>query len=471
MWVCAGAGAAVAGLVTWVLSTSIVVAVLGAVLLLVGSLTCMTAAIGVLARRELRRQAELVSTTAERWLVEVLPPARILRVLLNSVYGESDANQAVVTALLGGDGERTDGSDMTISRSTDIGYRLRRLDESLYRLTMRAEYAFRNQVPSTRVVIFATSDTRLRDSIVSACRVPLFELVFVREDEESLPFAESVELVRESIRIGLVYADRQGKTHRVDAVNPGENLVDERLTEWGRFLTMFRGDESDRALRPGDYMNRLRIFTVQLPDLARGLPAVSTIERLIIESSTTQQVVDSFCFWQAPYPCFVDSMWFDTSSFALDGEHDLCFFLKPFSMGTNATPTPWWGTKDRDVTVPLREWFLVGHGAALVWCRRSPLDDRIHAADEARGGLTPSGRRSIDARCTSAHVNGSDAAAGEVNGSDAAAGEVNGSDAAAGEVNGSDAAAGEVNGSDAAAGEVNGSDAAAGNGSESEIGR
>ena len=364
-WALAGIVAAVGGLTVRILAPNVVLFLLGSVVLLLGSLAFITSAIAAVARGELRGQENLVTSTAERWLVEVLPPARVLTLLLDRVYGESESNRAVVTALLGGQGLLVDRSDLTISERTDIYYRLNRVDAARYQLVMRAEYTFRTRVLADTVVIFATSDTSLRDSIVSACRLPLFELWYIREDENTLPFAESVELMKESVRIGMVYLDDAGNRHDVAAIDPAEHVEDMRLTEWSRYLSMFRTEEQ-HAMHPADYMDRLRIFRVRLHDLAAELPTVARVERLTVQSSATQQVVDQFCYWQAPYPCFVENMGFDTTSFAMESEPDLRFHLKPFTLGTSQ-PLPSWGADGSGVVVVLKKWVLVGHGVALMW--------------------------------------------------------------------------------------------------------
>ena len=118
----------------------------------------------------------------------------------------------------------SDGGDLTISEQTEIDFRLDSVDDRSYQLVMEQRYSFRNWIPTAKVVIFATSAPRLRDSIISGCRLPLFELWFVRDDLDEPRFEDSVEAMRESVRVGIQFADARGRIHDVEARNPGPHL-------------------------------------------------------------------------------------------------------------------------------------------------------------------------------------------------------------------------------------------------------
>lgn len=338
----------------------------GWALLVLGAVGLLTGALIGVVRRELHRQAGLVTTTAESWLIEVLPPARVLGLLLDRVYGPSEFNAHLVTALLGGEGLATDGTDVTISEHTEIDYRLSRIDEHRYHLISEARYSFRNRVPTDTVVIFATSDHALRDSIISACRLPLFELWFVREDDETPLFAESVDRIKASVGVGVQFVDDEGKLHDIAPDHPREHLRDVGIDSWGQYLTFFRSGLAGELARRSRYLDKLRIFEVDLKALASGDVSVATIQRLTIRATVTQRIADGFCYWEAPYPCFVERMRLDTTSFDLDDETELSFHVKPFTV--QSLPwSPTWTTHDPVPELPVRSWLLPGHGIALMW--------------------------------------------------------------------------------------------------------
>ncbi|HEY2192740.1 MAG TPA: hypothetical protein VGH76_10640 [Actinomycetospora sp.] len=336
-------------------------------LVLVGSLSFVTAVLAGIVRRELRRHAEFVNEAVERGLLDVLPPRRVAERLLERVYGVSPFNDTVVTALLGGEGASNVGSDLTISEHTEIDYTLTRVDDSNYHLVMETRYSFRNRVPARELIVFATSDATLRDSIVAGCRYPLFELWFVREDESSTLFEDSVESMRDSVNVGIEYVDERGKIHDVPARHPGRHIREVKVGEWSRYLTFFGRDTTqgsiiDRQL----YLDKLRIFKIDLLGLADQRTGMELIQRMTLRSTTLQLIEDGFCWWQAPYPCFVERMGFDTKSFDLASDRELRFMVKPFTISSEAA-APTWQTSDEVANVDLQVWMLAGHGMALVW--------------------------------------------------------------------------------------------------------
>jgi hypothetical protein len=357
---------AVGGIIVLVLTRSRLLTVMGSVLVLAGCLAFVTAVIASVVRHQLRRQAQFVSQTVERGMLDALPPGQVMEHLLTRVYGPSPSNRDIATAILGGEGLAPEGSDLTISEQTEIGYRLTRLDELTYQLVLDAQYSFRNRVPTASFVIFATSDTALRDSIVAGCRLPLFELWFVREDEAKPQFEESVEGMRESVLVGMEYVDLDDRVREVRARGPERNLREIKLQDWGKYLTFFRTDlAGERAIDRRMYMDKLRIFEIDLHALASPGTSVATIQRLTVRSTTLQKLSDGFCYWEAPYPCFVEHMRFDTVGFGADSGVPMWFHLKPFATRSPASPPVWAG--DETALLPLRTWMLPGHGMALMW--------------------------------------------------------------------------------------------------------
>ena len=222
-------------------------------------------------RRELLRHVAFVNEVVERGVIEVLPPGRIADRLLERIYGESPFNREVTTALLGGEGRLLDGGDLTISEHTEIDFRLDSVDDRSYQLVMEQRYSFRNRIPTSTFVIFATSAPRLRDSIISGCRLPLFELWFVREDPDEPRFEDSVEAMRESVRVGMQFADVRGSGPRRRGAGPGAAPARGEAAGLGpvpRLLPHGRRRRRRGVLDRVDYMDSLRIFEVELPALA-----------------------------------------------------------------------------------------------------------------------------------------------------------------------------------------------------------
>jgi hypothetical protein len=244
--------------------------------------------------------AQQVAANVELGVLSALPPARALEAVLSSVYGRSAYNREVVTSLLGGEGRQPDGSDLTISEHTDVEYQLNRVDEDSYQLVMQVGYSFKTRVPADKFVIFATSDATLRESIVLGCRQPLFELWFL---DDPL-FHESVDGMLPSVRIGLRFADEHGRQHEIVDLHP--DLAEVRVGRWEEYLTFFREPLGALPrLRPEDYMSSLRVFEIDLRKVVDPGVHVTSIQRLSLRSMTLQPVEDGFCYWQAPYPCFV----------------------------------------------------------------------------------------------------------------------------------------------------------------------
>jgi hypothetical protein len=363
-WAIIAALVGVVGAVGLVLVSAQPLLVVGVILLLGGSLGFVTAVIAGVVRHQLRRQAEFVTRTIERGMLDSLPPGAVLEHLLDRVYGPSVSNRMVATAVLGGEGAAHDGSDLTISEHTEVDFHLSWIDETTYRMVMEQRYRFRARVPTTRFVIFATSDYELRDRIIAGSRVPLFDMWFVGAAQAEKYFDESVESMRDTVHIGMQYTDAADRTHSVEAEAPQSHLEEVQLRDWGRYLSFFRTDlPAGQALDRGQYLDKLRIFEFALQPLADAESTIATIQRLSVRYTTLQRLAAGYCYWEAPYPCHVRQMRFDTT--AMTGA-DLQFHLKPFTFGSPASPVPW-KTGDPLVEIPVDNWILPGHGVTLMW--------------------------------------------------------------------------------------------------------
>jgi len=311
--------------------------------------------------------AKQITAGVELSVLRAVPPAQALTAVLANVYGSSPYNSEVVTSLLGGEGRELDRSDLTISEHTEVDYRLLRVDEDTYNLVMQVGYSFKDRVPADKFIIFATSDATLRDSIVVGCPQPLFELWFVPDDPIKSLFHESVDRMLPSVRIDLKYLDEFGNS--VNLLDHKPELTEVRVGRWQDYLTFFREPLGNlQQLRPEHFMSSLRVFEIDLGRIAGSEGKIRTIQQLRLRSMTLQRVADNYCFWQAPYPCFVDRMHIDATSLALDSHDEFLFRLQTFAFRSHSAPARW-ARPDEVKELDVRSWLLPGHGVALLWKR------------------------------------------------------------------------------------------------------
>ncbi|GGU25680.1 hypothetical protein [Lentzea flava] len=294
-------------------------------------------------------------------IVEHLLPSEVLRTFLSSVYGPNAANDDVVAGVLGGDGMRPRGDDLTISTSTTVKLELQGIDTKTYHFMTTQRYQFRNIVPVDRFVIFATSNALLRDTIPAACRYPLFESYFI--PDPSL-FLDSVDDLRHSTQIAIDYIDHEGQRRSAEPsqIPP----VEVRFDQWANYLTFFRESMGPmRKLSPLDHMSDLRIFECDLSGIADD-HVVRAICGLTVWSRTLQRTNDGFCYWQSPYPSFVDKITFDATGLAVDHSPRHEFRVMPFTFRSATTSAQWLEAGELG-DLDVRSWLLPGHGVALLW--------------------------------------------------------------------------------------------------------
>ena len=92
---------------------------------------------------------------------------------------------------------------------------------------------------------------------------------------------------------------------------------------------------------------------------------VGSVENLSLQSTTLQRVDDGSCFWQAPYPCYVERISFDAVALTLNGSASWLFRVVPFTF--RSTATGGWTQADQLSDLVVRSWLLPGHGVALLW--------------------------------------------------------------------------------------------------------
>ena len=309
--------------------------------------------------------AELARISGPR-IVEALLPQQVMEVFLDSIYGQNDANRDVMVGVLGGEGRLPLGGDLTISTHTEVNLELRAVDRELYHLTISVTYSFRKNVHVDRFIVFATCNALLRDSISSGCQLPLFELWFVTDSEL---FESSVDDMLSSVQLGIDYLDHEGGHH--EAASSKLRLREVKYQRWADYLSFFREDMGLLTRQnTRDYLSELRIFECDLSDIAGDDHTVSAIEQLSMKATALQRIDVGFCYWQAPYPCYVDRITFAVKELDLDGTCAFQFNIAPFTFRSNTAITKWVDAEELP-DLDIRSWLLPGHGVALLW-RENP---------------------------------------------------------------------------------------------------
>jgi hypothetical protein len=311
--------------------------------------------------------AELARLAGPR-IVEALLPQQVLEVFLESIYGKNDANRDVITGVLGGEGRQPLGGDLTISTHTEVHLALRAIDREHYLLTTGGTYTFKKNVRVDRFIIFATCNALLRDSISSGCQLPLFELWFV---PGAAQFQDTVDDMLPTVQLGIEYLDDKGRHHVAES---GKLWLREvKYGHWADYLSFFRENMGPLPRQnTSDHLADLRIFECDLSDVAGDNHTVSAIERLSVRATARQRVDDGFCYWQAPYPCYVDRVSFSAKELDIDGTRAFLFNIAPFTFRSNTTETRWLKAEELP-ELEVRSWLLPGHGVALLW-RSAPAD-------------------------------------------------------------------------------------------------
>ena len=294
-------------------------------------------------------------------IVRALLPQQVMATFLSEIYGDSEANRDVVAGVLGGVGAEPHGGDLTISTHTTVDYELRAVNHHTFELISTVSYSFKKNVADHRFVIFAMCDPQLRDSITLACRLPLFESWFV--SDQSL-FEQSVDAMLPSVHIGIRYTDLDGEHH--DVVPAEVALTEISYQDWPEFLTFFRAPVGTMPRQhPAQYLGTLRIFECDLGELTDVDHVVGSVESLSLRSTTLGRMDDGFCFWQAPYPCYVDRISFDAAGLTFD-DASWEFQVVPFTF-RSAIATGAWTPAEQLKELTVRSWLLPGHGVALLW--------------------------------------------------------------------------------------------------------
>lgn len=300
-------------------------------------------------------------------LLDAMLPAQVQSAVLRKVYGDSPANHDVVHGVLGGEGIQPDGSDLSISTSTSVHLELRSEVPGTYEQISTVGYTFRAGLGDTRLIIFATCDPRLRDMIAAACDRPMFDWWYVADQDI---FAESVAGMLSSVEVGVRYRSAPDDLHDIPLTKIEPRYVP--FDEWHHHLTFFRESMGPVPKQdPNHYIATLAIYECDLTDVEYPDHPIERVEGLTSRIATLGSTDDGFCYWQPPYPCFVDEIAFDVAGLGSDDGTQYQFRIVPFVLRAGSVPTSWTGAGILPA-VRVRSWLLPGHGVMLMWRPRSP---------------------------------------------------------------------------------------------------
>ncbi|MCO1657689.1 hypothetical protein [Pseudonocardia humida] len=314
--------------------------------------------------------AELAKLSGPAILATLLP-AQALSPLLSNLYGNSGAIQDVVHAVLGGEGQKPGGQDLCISTNTTIEYVLSSEVPGTYRLSATIEYNFHSSVADDRMTLFMTCDPRLRDIIATGCGKPLYDWWYIPDREM---FDESTKGMLQGVEIAARYRDSNGRKFSTELTPVEPRYVP--FDEWPEHLAFFRSDVGSIPQQdPRLYMGTLRIYEYDLTltnfgDLTSEAAIMHSVDGLITRSSSLNSTEDGYCYWQPPYPCFVDKISLDVSGLQPEFGGPYEFHVAPFTFRAWSVPNHWTNAAELQTDLQVRSWMLPGHGFALLWRQR-----------------------------------------------------------------------------------------------------
>jgi hypothetical protein len=289
-------------------------------------------------------------------IVHSIPPRLVLDALLDRLFGKSFNHEAITTALLGGGGSDLDGRDTAVSSGTTVDITLNRVTELDTLVEMRWSHTFPKVRNSHRLVMFATSDSEIFTLLTARRVYPLFESWLVQNEDELEGFVPGIE---DRLEVGIDYRDADGFVHRVEPrAEQGEEVALQDFDQYVRLPA--RVDPKE-----------LRIFQLDLHDLADADHVVVAVERLFFQASTAGIFDLGYLKWSAPYPCFVETVTFDVKNLALAGEQ-LVYLIVAGSLEMPYLPMrgAWKHVSDK-IEISFHSWMLPGHGVTLLW---RPID-------------------------------------------------------------------------------------------------
>ncbi|UQS21998.1 hypothetical protein L1857_03740 [Amycolatopsis thermalba] len=316
------------------------------VLTLAWTLLGLCAVVLVGYRRGLRRRlSDDLRRLSGPGIVDSMAPKQLLDVLLSSIYGRDDATHDVVTGLL--------GRHLAVSTHTEVDLELTALSGELYELRYTCTYRFRRPLVTNKFVLVMTSDAEVRDSLVAGIELPLFDLWFFPDRSG---FDEAAARTLASVRIACDYLDAEGNARSSAPVQPDLREVP------GRLIGQYLKPELRRRLDLPSA--KLHVFECDLGRLAGR--AVRSIERLEVRVAGPQHVNDGYCYWQPPFPCYVEQVRVNAGALNVAGRAEWQFRTVPFTFRSGSSVAEWLPATT-PTTLDIESWLLPGHGVAVLW--------------------------------------------------------------------------------------------------------
>lgn len=303
-------------------------------------------------------------------MVDTMPPGDVMERLLARVLGNHQANEHIAQSIIGGSGHDSRGRDLSLAGATRVHYQLGAAEPGTYTLTSTVTYSFTQPVTDLTMTLFTTSDARLRDIIVAACERPLFDWSYVADAEQWRSSDEEP-----VVELAVQFVDTVGRERRTELEPVVPAWVP--LDDWPEHLSVFRRSVRSRPPQnPRDYVNSLRVHTIDLAALAPREFTPFALNGLTLRQRTTQPDFGN-AFWQPPFPCLLQDVTIDARAFAELNGVVREFSIKPFLTGTAAVNEPTnWAIADEIPVLRVGTWALPGHGFIVLWRTSTERDGR-----------------------------------------------------------------------------------------------
>jgi hypothetical protein len=284
-------------------------------------------------------------------LFDLMAPGDVLYAVLTKFYGIKDGIEDVVTSMLGGPGQRLDGSDTAASRNVTARITLAAGEKpNTCRSTVEWTYEFPGMRNNHLFVVFGTHDRELASQVVNGRVFPLFELWLLQDEDEFNDFAREIQ---DSVRIGVTYVEEDRTTHVVEPLRHRGTPV-----QWNKLSDFVKVPDSAK-------LEHLNVIQFDLYDLADEDHWVTSIEKLTLRASNTAGDKGWFA-WSVPFPCYVTNVVFDLKD--LTGPRGpLEYSIGVSTSGLAQNEFRNWRRVPDTLDVPIGAWMLAGHAVTIVW--------------------------------------------------------------------------------------------------------
>jgi hypothetical protein len=298
-------------------------------------------------------------------LFDLMAPGDVLYAVLTRFYGTKDGIEDVVTSMLGGPGQRLDGSDTAASRNVTARITLASGEKAgTCRSTVEWTYDFPGMRNNHLFVIFGTHDRELASQVVNGRVFPLFELWLLQDEDEFNDFAREIQ---DSVRIGVTYVAEDRTTHVVEPRSHRGEPV-----QWNKFSEFVKVPDIAR-------LEHLNVIQFDLHDLAHDDHWVTSIEKLTLRATSTAGDKGWFA-WSVPFPCYVTNVVFDVGDL-IGSKGPLEYSVGVSTSGLAQNEFRNWRRVPDCLDVPVEAWMLAGHAVTIVW-RSAETSEFTHGVPE-----------------------------------------------------------------------------------------